>query len=351
VQKKDFYRVGNLPKPVYKNGLVTNCDVSGGASTGGASSGSGALFTIKEAARTNRPEKNVTSRQSIEVLGRIEQDNNAAGGSYSVNGGKGRQYTLGFVRDLDEDTQNKLNRLVKSGVSVTVKGVLKTWADGSTSFDTDQPVTVNFVTIKSTTQYSGKTTGSKQSIEVTGRVDFGTNAAGSNFFINSGRGKQYILGYYRDLDEDTQNQLARLADSGTVITAKGVMRSWDDGTTSFDSSQVINLYFVVKKDAESSQNGSYGNPQGRATVAKSVTVSGKVEYGSNAAGGTYWINNGKGKQFTLGYVRDLDQDTQNQLSRLSESGDKVTVKGTLKSWQDGTASFDNSQAISIYKMK
>jgi lysyl-tRNA synthetase class II len=258
---------------------------------------------------------------------------------------------LGFVRDLDEDTQNKLNRLVKSGVSVTVKGVLKTWADGSTSFDTDQPVTVNFVTIKSTTQYSGKTTGSKQSIEVTGRVDFGTNAAGSNFFINSGRGKQYILGYYRDLDEDTQNQLARLADSGTVITAKGVMRSWDDGTTSFDSSQVINLYFVVKKDAESSQNGSYGNPQGRATVAKSVTVSGKVEYGSNAAGGTYWINNGKGKQFTLGYVRDLDQDTQNQLSRLSESGDKVTVKGTLKSWQDGTASFDNSQAISIYKMK
>lgn len=346
VQKKDFYRVGNLPKPVYKNGLVTNCD--SGASNA-ANAGSGALLTIKETARAPRSEKNVTSRQAIEVAGKIEQDSGSAGTSYSINGGRGKQYTLGYMRDMDEETQNKMNRLVKSGVPVTVKGVLKTWADGSTSFDNDQAVTVNFVTIKSNSQYASKK-GSGKSIEVTGRVDFGTNAAGSNFFIDGGRGKQYILGYYRDLDEETQSQLGRLADSGTSVTARGVTRSWDDGTTSFDNSQAINLFFVIKREG-SSQGQAGSGYSNRDAVTKVKTVTGRVEYGSNAAGSNYWINDGKGKQYTLGFVNDLDQDTKAQLSRLAESGDKVSVKGTVRTWKDGTASFDNSQPISIYKMR
>jgi gamma-glutamylcyclotransferase (GGCT)/AIG2-like uncharacterized protein YtfP len=307
-------------------------------------------LTIKESARTTPPEKNVTSRLNVEVTGKIEQENNAAGGSYLVNGGKTKSYVLAYVRDLDENTQNKLNRLVKLGVPVTVKGVLKSWSDGSLSFDNSQSAYVQLLTVKALPQGRNSTANSGRAIEVTGKVDFGTNAAGSNFFIDGGRGKQYILGYYRDLDEETQAQLGRLADSGAVVTAKGVMRSWDDGSSSFDNAQPVDLFFVVKKDQGQNQSsGDSGNHEGSA-VSKLTTKTGTVEYGSNAAGGTYWIRS-KGKQYTLGYVRDLDQDTQNQLSKLADSGDNVTVKGTLKTWKDGTASFDNSQAISIYKTK
>lgn len=372
VMKKDFYRVGSLPKPVYRNGLVSNCEVAsldGAASNADNANNSGALITIKEATRATQPEKNVTSRQVVEVVGKIEQENNAAGGNYWVNGGKGKLYVLGYVRDLDEDTQNQLNRLVKSGVSVTVKGTLKSWKDGSTSFDNDQPVSVNLLVIKESVPFGarpqGGNTGNQRSIEVVGRISFGTNAAGSNFWIDGGRGKQFILGYYRDLDEETQSQLGRLADSGAIITAKGVTRSWADGSTSFDNSQPVNLFFVVKKDRYANQGGynnqgysggydnqgSYDNQSGNAVSRRSSSVTGQVVFGSNAAGGNYWISDGRGKQYTLGYVRDLDQATQDQLSRLAETGDKVTVKGTLKTWKDGTASFDNTQPISIYKTR
>ncbi|MFY9261420.1 MAG: hypothetical protein WAO71_13040 [Gallionella sp.] len=372
VMKKDFYRVGSLPKPVYRNGLVSNCEAGSADSSMGNSdsafgasdntaANSGAMLTIRETARVVPPEKNVTSRQAVEVTGKIEQENNAAGGNYWVNGGKGKQYTLGYLRDLDEDTQNQLNRLVKSGVSVTVKGTLKSWNDGSTSFDNSQPVYVNLLVIRESAQFGarnpGANTGNQRSIEVVGKVSFGTNAAGSNFWIDGGRGKQFILGYYRDLDEETQSQLGRLADSGAIITAKGVMRSWADGSSSFDNSQPVNLFFVVKKDSYAnpgnySNGNSNGNYQdGNAVSRRSASVTGQVVFGNNAAGGNYWINDGRGKQYTLGYVRDLDQATQDQLSRLADTGDKVTVKGTMKTWKDGTASFDNSQPISIYKTR
>ena len=353
VMKKDFYRVGNLPKPVYKNGLVSNCEAPV-ADLNAGTGNTGAVITIKESARIAPPEKNVTSRQSVEVTGRIEQENNAAGGNYLVNGGKTKSYVLGFLRDLDEDTQNQLNRLVKSGVSVTVKGVLKSWNDGSTSFDNSQPVYVNLLVIKESTQSAGRgaAANTARPVEVVGKVAFGTNAAGSNFWIDGGRGKQFILGYYRDLDEETQSQLGRLADSGAMITAKGVMRSWPDGSSSFDNSQAVTLFFVVKKDGYQNQrNAPDGYQSGDAISKRASSVTGRVEFGNNAAGGNYWINDGRGKQYTLGYVRDLDQATQDQLSRLVDTGDKVTVKGTMKTWKDGTASFDNSQPISIYKTR
>jgi hypothetical protein len=377
VMKKDFYRVGNLPKPVYRNGLVSNCDTgnvdapavnadSAFGTSDNATSSSGAMLTIREAPRATQPEKNVTSRQVVEVTGKIEQENNAAGGNYWVNGGKGKQYTLGYLRDLDEDTQNQLNRLVKSGVSVTVKGTLKSWNDGSTSFDNAQPVYVNLLVIKESAQFGarnpGGNTNNQRAIEVVGKVSFGTNAAGSNFWIDGGRGKQFILGYYRDLDEETQSQLGRLADSGATITAKGIMRSWADGSSSFDNSQAVTLFFVVKKDNYANSGnygnqggynnqGSYDNQNGNAVSRRTASVTGQVVFGNNAAGGNYWINDGRGKQYTLGYVRDLDQATQEQLGRLADTGDKVTVKGTMKTWKDGTASFDNSQPISIYKTR
>lgn len=80
-----------------------------------------------------------------------------------------------------------------------------------------------------------------------------------------------------------------------------------------------------------------------------VEVSGTIEFGNNAAGGNYWINGGKKKQYVLQYVWDLDDATQETLGKLSDSKTKVTVKGILKIWKDENASFDNTQPINIFK--
>ncbi len=80
-----------------------------------------------------------------------------------------------------------------------------------------------------------------------------------------------------------------------------------------------------------------------------VEVTGKIGFGHDAAGGNFWINGGKKKQYTLGYVWDIDDATQAQLGTIADSGATVTVKGTLKVWKDGSAAFDNADPISIFK--
>jgi hypothetical protein len=71
--------------------------------------------------------------------------------------------------------------------------------------------------------------------------------------------------------------------------------------------------------------------------------------GNDAAGGNFWINGGKKKQYTLRYVWDLDDSTQKQLIKLAESRTKVTVKGTLRIWKDGSSDFDPAKPINIFK--
>lgn len=80
-----------------------------------------------------------------------------------------------------------------------------------------------------------------------------------------------------------------------------------------------------------------------------VEVSGTIEFGHDAAGGNYFVDSGKKKQYTLGYVWDIDDVTQDQLAKLADSNAKVTVRGTITIWKDGSASFDNAQPISIFK--
>jgi uncharacterized protein len=75
---------------------------------------------------------------------------------------------------------------------------------------------------------------------------------------------------------------------------------------------------------------------------------GKIEFGHDAAGGKYVVSNGK-KEYSLGYVWFIDDATQDQLVKISESGATVTVKGTLKVRKDGSADFDNADSIRIYK--
>jgi hypothetical protein len=80
-----------------------------------------------------------------------------------------------------------------------------------------------------------------------------------------------------------------------------------------------------------------------------VEVTGIIEQGHDPAGGNFWVNGGKKKQYTIRYLFDLDDATQAELGKLAESGAKVTVKGTLKVWKDGSAAFDESKPIVISK--
>jgi uncharacterized protein len=86
-----------------------------------------------------------------------------------------------------------------------------------------------------------------------------------------------------------------------------------------------------------------------APARQAVEVTGTIEFGHDAAGGNYFVDGGKKKQYTLGYVRVMDDATQEQLSKLADSHVKVTVRGTLAIWKDGSAAFDNSQPINIFK--
>ena len=82
---------------------------------------------------------------------------------------------------------------------------------------------------------------------------------------------------------------------------------------------------------------------------KSAEVTGTIVRGHDAAGGNFCLNAGKKKQYTIRYVWELDDATQAQLDALSESKTKVTVKGTLDTWIDGSVSFDGAEPINIYK--
>lgn len=106
-----------------------------------ASQTSSEIFIIKASSQTPY-DKDVVSRKATEITGTIEQGHDEAGGNFWVNGGKKKQYTLRYVFDLDDATQELLGKLADSKTKVTVKGILKKWKDGSSSFDEAQPITI-----------------------------------------------------------------------------------------------------------------------------------------------------------------------------------------------------------------
>lgn len=104
-------------------------------------SSQGIILTINPTAQLT-PDKNIKERQPVEVSGTIEFRQNAAGGNFSINGGKKKQYILRYVGDLDDVSQEMLGKLSDSKKKVKVKGVLKIWKDGSASFDEAQPINI-----------------------------------------------------------------------------------------------------------------------------------------------------------------------------------------------------------------
>ncbi len=141
VLKKDFTRVGDLPKPIYKNGLITNCATRRSSPVAAA----GSPFLVIKAVPQTTPDKYIKyirSRSPVEVTGKIEFGHNVAGGNFQINGGKKKQYILVYVGFIDEATQAELGKLADSGTTVTVKGTLEVWKDGSADFDNAYPISI-----------------------------------------------------------------------------------------------------------------------------------------------------------------------------------------------------------------
>jgi hypothetical protein len=136
---KDFKRIGDLPKPIYKNGIITNCATIKQPSP--ISDAGLPLLVIKSVSQVT-PDKGIISRSPIKVTGKIEFGHDAAGGSFMINDGKNGQYNLGYVWDIDEATQAELGKIADAGTTVTVKGILKVWKDGSSAFDNTDPISI-----------------------------------------------------------------------------------------------------------------------------------------------------------------------------------------------------------------
>lgn len=122
-----------------------------------------------------------------------------------------------------------------------------------------------------------------------------------------------------------------------------------------EDGEYIRSVSSVKKVAKAIVTIQPANNADKATTDKDIKKSqpcevvGTIMHGHNAAGGNFWVDGGKKKQYTLRYVWELDESVQTLLSNLADSRKKVLVKGTLNIWKDGNASFDDKQPISIYK--
>jgi uncharacterized protein len=90
------------------------------------------------------------------------------------------------------------------------------------------------------------------------------------------------------------------------------------------------------------------NPDEGIIKRNNVEISGKIVFGHDAAGGNFWINGGKGKQYTMAYVGTVEDDIQTKIWLLIDNETRVTVKGVLRYWKDGSAGFDNSKDIYIF---
>jgi hypothetical protein len=80
-----------------------------------------------------------------------------------------------------------------------------------------------------------------------------------------------------------------------------------------------------------------------------VEVSGTIEFRNDANGGDFYFNGERQENYALGHALDIDEATRSQLGKLADSKTRVIAKGTLKIWKDGSAAFDTSEAIHIFK--
>lgn len=80
---------------------------------------------------------------------------------------------------------------------------------------------------------------------------------------------------------------------------------------------------------------------------KAVELTGTIGSFHDAAGGNFALVVGK-KEYTIRYVGFLSDEQSDTLSNLEDNHRKVTVKGTLVIFKDGTTTFSDQAKIAIY---
>lgn len=80
-------------------------------------------------------------RTLAEGEGKIKFEHDAAGGSYGLVIGE-NHYTIRYLWELSNSEQTILSELDNADTIVVVKGTLKIYGDGSSSFDNKAPVSI-----------------------------------------------------------------------------------------------------------------------------------------------------------------------------------------------------------------
>ena len=82
---------------------------------------------------------------------------------------------------------------------------------------------------------------SRRPFEMVGKIAFGHDAAGGKYVVSNGK-QEYSLGYVWQIDEAVQDQLEKIAESGTAVTVKGTLKVRKDDSADFDNADSIRIY-------------------------------------------------------------------------------------------------------------
>lgn len=78
-----------------------------------------------------------------------------------------------------------------------------------------------------------------------------------------------------------------------------------------------------------------------------VQLVGTIAFGHDQAGGRYDFVSGN-KTYTIRYIWNLSDENQEQLAKLDGSKAKVTIKGVLRTWKDGSVEFNDAAPVTIF---
>lgn len=85
----------------------------------------------------------------------------------------------------------------------------------------------------------------------------------------------------------------------------------------------------------------------KGTTLKYVELAGKIGFFHDAAGGSYGLMVG-GREYLIRYVGFISDEQQAVFQKMMDDGRKVTVKGLLRTYKDGGATFDDASRIVVY---
>lgn len=173
----------------------------------------------------------------------------------------------------------------------------------------------------------------EKQMTVTGKVDAGTMM--SNIVTSEGKSYAFVS------DSKVGNKIFKVCKVDDLCMVTGLV----------ENDEIIQSVISVKKMTKAYLTIPATEKRDDKNIKerKGIELNGVIHLKHNPAGRYYGLVSGK-KEYTLVYVWAInDNDLGDKLEMLADGKAKVTVKGTLRIWNDGSASFDNSAPIEIYK--